>query len=142
MADNIDKVLAHNQLAHHGVPGMKWGKHKGAGSSSSPSRPQKTTGFFNNPTVAKSIVLGSFGKKRSYTNPAALQLRKSAGRLRIASALTAVGSNAVGVLGKNNGGAQAVSLLLGYGAGGLSVASVVQGAKGAHQEQMSRAAGH
>jgi 2'-5' RNA ligase len=135
MGDNLDKALAHNDLAHHGVPGMKWGKHTKAGSSGGSGAPKK--GFFDKPSAAKAIVLGSFGKKSAYTNPEALHLRKQAGKLRIASVLANVGSQAIGRLGQGNAGAQAVSTVLGLGAGAVGVASIVKGAQGASMQQHS-----
>lgn len=131
MGDNIDQVLE-----HHGVAGMKWGKHKSAGSSAGSSAPKKK-GFFDKPTAAKALILGSYGKKSAYTNPEALALRKQAGKLRIASALVGVGSTAISQIGKNSAGAQAVGSILNFGAGAVNLASLVQGAKGAHLQSHS-----
>lgn len=120
-------------LSHYGVPGMHWGSRKASGGSTGSQK-----GFFNNPSVAKAVVLGSYGKKSSYTNPAALATRKTAGKLRIVAALASVGSNLISTAGRGNSGAQAVAGVLGLGAGGVALASIIKGAEGASMERNSR----
>ena len=117
-------------LAHHGVKGMKWGQTRKAGAA------QK--GFFNKPSAAKAILLGSYGKKSSYTNPQALAVRKQAGRLRIAAAITGVGSQLISAASRGNAGGQLVAGVLGTAASGVTIASVIKGAQGASMERFSR----
>lgn len=131
MSDIVDGILE-----HHGVKGMKWGSHKMANKGGSGGGSQK--GFFNNPSAAKAILVGSYGKKSAYTNPKALEMRKQAGRLRVAGILGTVGASAIAAAGKGNVGAQAVSGVLNLGASGVLVASLIKGASGASIERASR----
>jgi hypothetical protein len=132
MSKEVDDVLA-----HHGVKGMKWGSHAKAKAANGLTGSQQR-GFFNKPSAAKAIVLGSYGSKSSYTNPQALALRKQAGRLRIAAVLTGAGANLIGNASRGNVGGQAVSAILGTAAGGVQLASLVKGAQGASLERFSR----
>lgn len=130
-------------LEHAGVKGMRWGHRKagvsgGSGGSGGSHGPKKTGGFYNNPSVAKVLVLGSYGKKSSYTNPQALAMRRKAGKLRIASMIAVAGSSAVSTLGKGNGGATAVAGILSAAGSVTGFMGAVNGVKGAHLEEMSR----
>ena len=119
-------------LEHIGVKGMKWGKRKSGGSG------RNKENFFSKPSVAKAALLGSYGSKSSYTNPAALANRQKAGKLRIAAILTGVGAMALSKAGQNNQGAQVVSGLLRVTSTGVGIGSVVVGTIGASQESQSR----
>jgi len=129
-------------LAHFGVPGMKWGKRKAAapGASSGGSGGSQK-GFYKNPSVAKAVLLGSYGKKSSYTDPKALATRKRAGKLRIAAGLTAglgnITTNAA--IKSSNAGALLLGGILNTTASGLQVGATINGAIGARQEQNARA---
>jgi len=134
-----DETLAHydldqDELAHYGKKGMKWGQTKAGAAGGSPNS------FFNKPSVAKAIVLGSYGKKSAYTNPAALAQRKTAGKLRIAAVLGSVGGSVISQIGSKNGnvGLTAAGGILSAGAGLVGVASLVKGVQGAHEESLSR----
>lgn len=121
-------------LEHIGVKGMKWGKRKASGTNGGKDN------FFSKPSVAKAALLGSYGSKSAYTNPAALANRTKAGKLRVATILTGVGAMAVSKIGQNNQGAQVVSGLLRVTSTGLGIGSVVVGTIGASQESQARKA--
>lgn len=133
-----------DELSHAGVKGMKWGRRKaeviGTSTRSNPQGDGKNavTGFFDRPNAAKALLLGSYGKKSSYTDPVALTNRKTAGKLRIAAALASVGSVTLAVAGKNSAGAQAVSGILSTGGSLVSIASIAKGTQAAYQEKSAR----
>lgn len=135
--EKYDKEIS-DYLEHIGVKGMKWGK---SGGGSAKSGGGKTGGsLFNNPSVTKAVVLGSYGKKSAYTNPAALATRKKAGQLRVISAIALAGGLAASTLGRGPG-TKAVGSMLQAGAGVVSLSSLMVGAKGIRQEQAARASG-
>lgn len=138
-------------LEHHGVLGMHWGKHKTEPTSVTPAKanPSGSTGvtakkgLFNSPTVAKAVILGSYGKKSSYTSAAALQERRTAGKLRIAAILGSVGSvalSAAAAKGPMKTGIAVTSTIVSTAAGGVGLASWITGIKATNQEQQYRQA--
>jgi hypothetical protein len=121
-------------LEQAGVKGMKWGRRKGGTASSAASQ----KGFFNKPSVTKAVLVGSYGKKSSYTDPTALQNRRVAGKLRVASILTGLAAVGVSAAAKGSPDGAIVASLLQKSAAGIQVASLIKGAQGASQEQTAR----
>ena len=110
-----------NTLAHAGKKGMKWGITKEHGID---------TGRLSK---GKSILLGMYGNKARFTDPAALGLRKKAGKTRIAAIATHLAAVGIQQIGGRNpstaAGANAVANILGLTAGGLAVAGAIQATK-------------
>lgn len=134
----LEELEEQDELTHHGVPGMKWGKHKSAGSSSSSSSAPKKPGFFDKPSAAKAVLTGSYGKKSSYTDPHALAVRKAAGKLRLAAVIGTAGSMAISKLAPSSSAAQITAGLVSSAAGAVSLASLISGATGAQMEKNAR----
>lgn len=125
-----------NSLEQSGVKGMRWGKTTAGKAGQNPNS------FLNSPSAAKAVLLGSYGKKSAYTNPAALVKRQKAGKQRIAAILLGAGSLGLSAATAGNpsahAGASIVSGIMSTVGAGLSIASVMNGAQGAHEEQQSR----
>lgn len=139
IGEQIEEFLVHeglteNELQHFGVKGMRWGK-TGAGKAG-----QSPNSFFNKPTAAKAVILGSYGKKSAYTNPAALQIRKNAGKLRIAGLSAAVLGFGVQQIGARTGnqGTVIAGTIIGQVGAAVGVAGLISGAVGATAERKSR----
>lgn len=118
-------------LEHYGKKGMRWGHRKAADSGGSSSGDKK--GFFDKPSGAKALLLGSYGKKSAYTDPQALKARTVAGHLRTVDVIASVGSFGAQVIAQKTGnqGAALAGTALGLVANGTFITSRVIGTAGA-----------
>ena len=134
-------------LAHYGVLGMKWGKRRAIAKASRDKAPRayKKPGFYDKPSVVKAIFLDSYGKKSSYTNPAALKTRMRAGKFRIAAwvmgPLATIGAMSVPKLvdaPQLANGVAAVSAILNAGTNVSALSAKILGSVGANAEAKYR----
>lgn len=133
MTDILD--TGSDYLAHYGVRGMKWGRRK--------ARP--IGDFFNNPSAAKALLLGSYGRKSSYTDKKALKKRVIAGRLRIAGWSTTIAGTAISSIAQNPNlsdsaklGTAYIGQIVGNVGKAALLAGTITGAVAANQEKKSR----
>lgn len=131
MTDEVDDFLA-----HHGVPGMKWGKRKAQGSSSLADK---------GPSYARAALLGAVGNSKArFKDPKALKQRATAGKLfagAIASSLAGTALSAVAASSNNpsvRSGASAAANILNLGGSAVGLASLATGITAVTTERKAR----